>query len=108
MMENYDLRKLQLKMLDILIAIDKVCREHDLCYYLDSGTILGAVRHKGFIPWDDDIDIAMPRSDYNKLIEHCSQWIPAPYEMVCYETNPAYSLTHGKIQDTSTTLIERP
>jgi len=56
-------------MLDILIQFDKVCKENNLTYWLTAGTLLGAIRHKGYIPWDDDIDIAMPRKDYEKLIE---------------------------------------
>ena len=67
-MANYDLRKLQLRLLDILTDIDRVCREHGLRYYLMYGSMLGAVRHGGFIPWDDDIDIGMPRDDYERLM----------------------------------------
>lgn len=55
--------------LDILIAFDEFCREHKLRYFLSSGTLLGAIRHKGFIPWDDDIDVSMPRPDYEKFYE---------------------------------------
>ena len=61
-------REMQKYLLGILLAIDKVCREHNLRYYLVAGTMLGAVRHKGFIPWDDDADIAMPRKDYEVLV----------------------------------------
>ena len=57
-MASYDIRPLQLRILDILLALDKVCKEHNLRYYLWAGTMLGAVRHKGFIPWDDDADVA--------------------------------------------------
>lgn len=59
-MANYDVERLHQRILRILMAVDGCCREHRLRYYIWAGTQLGAVRHKGFIPWDDDIDIAMP------------------------------------------------
>lgn len=63
------LRELQLLELEILLAIDAVCKEYAIAYFLDSGTALGAKRHDGFIPWDDDIDIGMPREDYDKFLQ---------------------------------------
>lgn len=106
-MVNYDVKQLQKRLLDILLKIDAVCREHGLRYCICGGTLLGAVRHKGFIPWDDDLDISMPRPDYDRLIEHAAEWLPEPLELVCGENDPKYPLPFAKVQDASTTLIER-
>ena len=70
------LRKIQLLELDIFKEILKICIENNLTYYISGGTYLGAVRHKGFIPWDDDMDVAMPRADYNKFIEIAKNSLP--------------------------------
>lgn len=69
-METKKLNNKQVKeaLLDTLVYFDKICKKYDLKYTLDAGTLLGAVRHHGFIPWDDDIDVAMPYTDYKKLI----------------------------------------
>ena len=106
-MADYDIRPLQLRILKILLAVDKVCKEHGLRYYIMAGTMLGAVRHKGFIPWDDDLDIGMPRADYDLLMSHSKEWLPQPYEAGCAEIDPNYPLPFAKIQDADTTLIER-
>lgn len=107
-MATYDIRPLQLRIQKILLSIDSVCKKHNLRYYLWAGTMLGAVRHGGFIPWDDDLDIAMPRKDYDLLMEHAKDWLPEPFEVVSYETDPEhYPLPFAKVQDGSTTLIER-
>ena len=105
-MATYEIRPLQMKILEILQAVDKTCKEYNLRYYLTAGTMLGAVRHKGFIPWDDDADIAMPRPDYEKLIANASQWLPKQYELICAENDKNYSLPFAKIQDAETTIIE--
>ena len=63
------LRDMQLAALKVLLEVDRVCRECHLTYFAIDGTLLGAVRHGGFIPWDDDIDIAMPRKDYDRIVE---------------------------------------
>lgn len=106
-MANYEIRALQLRILKILLALDNVCRQHGLRYCICGGTMIGAVRHKGFIPWDDDLDVSMPRPDYDKLIEHASEWLPSPYELICSENDKSYPLPFAKIQDADTTLIER-
>ena len=67
--EQNTLRRLQIAELGILEAIDRVCRENGIMYFIDSGTVLGARRHGGFIPWDDDIDLGMPRDDFERFLE---------------------------------------
>lgn len=106
-MADYDIKKVHNRILETLLAVDRVCKEHNLRYYIIAGTLLGAVRHKGFIPWDDDLDIAMPRSDYDKLIAHSTEWLPKQYELICTENDANYPLPFAKIQDAETTLIER-
>jgi len=65
--DGSELRHAQLRMLEMLSFLDKVCTENKITYWIDDGTLLGAVRHGGFIPWDDDVDVAMPLDDYSGL-----------------------------------------
>ncbi len=91
--------------LNLLCAFDKFCREKDIKYYLAYGTALGAVRHHGFIPWDDDIDIVVFRSDYNRLIslsEECKD-----FRFCCYENTKDYFYNSGKIFDNKTKLVNK-
>lgn len=104
---QYDIRQLQLASIGLLDTLDRVCREHGLTYYMIAGTLLGAVRHKGFIPWDDDIDVGMPREDYDTLLEHASQWFDYPYSILSHSADSGYSRYFAKLEDCSTTLVER-
>ena len=106
-MASYDIETLHEHILQILLKVDRVCREHDVCYYCWAGTMLGAVRHGGFIPWDDDMDICMPRPDYDRFMSHAREWLPAPLEALCIDTDATYPGGFGKVVDGSTTLIER-
>lgn len=106
-MADYDLKRLQERLLNILLEFDRVCKERGLRYTICGGTMLGAVRHGGFIPWDDDLDVSMPRPDYDRLVKHSKEWLPEYLEFVCAENDPKYPLPFGKIQDARTTLIER-
>lgn len=103
---TYDLRQYQLRSVVLLEAIDQVCSKHNLRYYIIAGTLLGAVRHRGFIPWDDDIDIAMSRADYDQLMAHADEWVPKPFRIVTHEIEAGYPKYFAKLEDRSTTLVE--
>lgn len=90
--------------LDMLIQFDKVCKKHNLTYCLMYGTLLGAVRHNGFIPWDDDVDVCMPRDDYNKLMQLSSEFA-APYFLQTPYTDSGYFYSYIKIRNGNTTGI---
>ncbi len=104
---KYDLREFQLRSMVLLETIDQVCKKYGLTYYIIAGTLLGAVRHRGFIPWDDDIDIALSRKDYDLLMAHAEEWVPAPFHIVTHENNKEYPKYFAKLEDQSTTLVER-
>ncbi len=91
---------------DILQFIKDVCEENELRYYLAYGTLLGAVRHKGFIPWDDDIDIHMPRKDYEQFIRIVSGQDFSNYRILSCNTNSDYYYPFAKVVDKRTVLIE--
>ena len=89
-MENFDLRSLQLVELDILKYVADICDKHQIPYYLMDGTLLGAVRHKGFIPWDDDVDIAVPRPYFDKLIDILAAECQGSYSVRNYKISAGY------------------
>ena len=97
---------LQQKQLDILKAFIRVCDKHNLEYFLVYGTALGAIRHKGFIPWDDDIDVGMPREDYEKYIQLQSEYEGTPYFIQTFKSDPCYIYNYAKLRDSSTTFLE--
>lgn len=79
--QQQELRKCQLKQLDIMKVVDDICRRHAIDYWLDGGSLLGAVRHGGFIPWDDDIDIAMRHTDLPRFVAVARRELPAHYAL---------------------------
>lgn len=101
-----DLRKLQLLELKIAKEIKRVCEKNNISYFLVGGTLLGAVRHQGFIPWDDDMDIGMLRSDYKKFIEVCSRDLGDEFFLQTYQTDKAYGNFFAKIRLNQTHFTE--
>ena len=95
-----DLRKLQLAELDILKQTLALIEAHHLTYYMLGGTLLGAVRHQGFIPWDDDIDIGMPRPDYERFLEAAERELQPPYQLHTLKTGTGeYSYYYARIEN---------
>lgn len=93
-------------LLDILDIIDEVCKENDLHYSLYAGTLLGAVRHQGFIPWDDDLDICMPRDDYEKFIEKWNNQDHPGYILQNKRNTPSFTQSFSKIRKDHTTFLQ--
>ena len=97
-------KKLWAIMFDLLMVYDEVCRKFGLTYYLWSGSMLGAVRHHGMIPWDDDIDVIMPRSDYEKFLQLSSEF-KEPYFFQTPYTDPECLYAFVKIRNSNTTGV---
>lgn len=106
MLQPLTLQEIHAIELNILIDIDRFCRKHGIRYSLDGGTLLGAIRHKGFIPWDDDIDIIMLREDYNYFVENYRSE-SGRYRLCNKDTNPAYrTQMFSKVIDIQTVADE--
>ncbi len=105
-MNKETIKRVQELELMILKDVDKTCREHNLKYYLIGGTLIGAIRHKGFIPWDDDIDIAMYRDDYKKFVKAFNKQGDPLYFLQSFKTDPHYHRYFRKIRLNDTTFLE--
>lgn len=108
-MELNEVKKIQKVALDILIEIDRVCKKNNIEYILACGTALGAVRHQGFIPWDDDLDIAMTRENYGRFLEALKNDLGEDFYYHCFEIDQRYNvlLPSMKIRKKNTYILER-
>jgi lipopolysaccharide cholinephosphotransferase len=106
--EDLSLRDAQMIMADILKDVHELCEKHGIKYFLDAGTLIGAVRHKGFIPWDDDVDIGMPREEYNKFLEIAKKELPRHLFLQTFETDEYYNVypTPCKVRYNNTMFLE--
>ena len=92
--------------LDLLKELKKICKENDLQYFLQYGTLIGAVRHNGFIPWDDDIDVGMLREDYEKFRECCKKQLNNNFYLADYRDTENYPHVYGKLKIKNTKYVE--
>lgn len=106
MREIVNLTELKEILTEELLAFARYCDEKGLRYYLCGGTLLGAIRHQGFIPWDDDIDVAMPREDYERFIDLTAGGMTERYAVQSYKTTRDHAYPFVKIYDRKTVLIE--
>lgn len=107
-MQDGRLRQAQLKMHAMLKVVDAICAKHNLQYWLEGGTLLGAIRHQGFIPWDDDLDISMPRDSYHAFLQLAPKELPEEMGLQTAKTDPGYFNLSApmKIRDQNSLFIE--
>lgn len=105
-MSKTNINKLHKIDIEILKEVVNICDKNNLKYYMIGGTMLGAIRHKGFIPWDDDIDLGLPRDDYEKFLSIAPTLLSKRLSVVNFKTDPDYPYYITRIQDTDTKVIE--
>ena len=92
---------------NVLCQIDEICRQEGINYSLAYGTLLGAIRHKGFIPWDDDIDLIMPRDDYERFLQY-SQEHETPFFIISHRMDPKWPFLYTRVCNASTVIPDEP
>ena len=105
-MDRETLEKVHTIELEIAVEIKRVCNKLGITYFLDKGTLLGAVRHKGFIPWDDDIDIGMLRSDYDRFIKEAEAVLDSKYYLQTYRNDKYYANSFARVRKKDTVFKE--
>lgn len=101
-----NLDKLHKREMEIVMEIDRICKKNNITYYLYGGTLLGAVRHKGFIPWDDDVDLVMPRKDYDKFAKACETDLDSRFFYQTCFNDPTYPMLFAKVRMNNTRVSE--
>lgn len=101
------LEKVHIVQLHMALEVKRICMKHDIKYSIIAGTLLGAVRHKGFIPWDDDLDIGMTRENYDRFIKVCKQELSDVYFLQTWETDSGFALPIAKLRKNGTRFVEK-
>ncbi len=104
---DISVRDVQMVQLEILKELDRICRKYGIAYHLFAGTLLGAIRHRGFIPWDDDIDVCMLRKDYEKFLRCCQSDLKSDYFLQYYETDDQSIIQFAKIRKNNTIFTNK-
>lgn len=104
--DKFNLRPIWDATLEIYEAVVAVCKRHGLRHYVTDGTLIGAIRHRGFVPWDDDFDMSMPRPDYEKFIEYAKSELPPYLKFVNWKNTPEFHGLFGKVQDCRRDVVE--
>ena len=102
-----EIRKIQLKCLEILDIVDEICEKNQIQYSLCGGSVVGAYLYKGCLPWDDDVDLMMTRKNYNKFVKIISESLPKGYSVHNYQLTNDFESTFTKIMDDSTTVVQQ-
>ncbi len=103
---QYDIEEVQKKLLLILIEVDRICRKHHIKYSLEGGTLLGAIKYKGFVPWDDDIDIVMERKEYERFLKVCRSELKKEFFLQNNRTVSHFPLNYSKLHMRRTRYVQ--
>lgn len=103
---NANLKEIQKRLVVMLAVFDEYCKKHNLKYFAWGGTMLGAIRHHGFIPWDDDIDVMMPRPDYNRLMDLTTTGFVDGYRIIGPHNQHNMPLAYMKMEDMNSTIVD--
>lgn len=104
---DYNLRPVWDAILEVYKPFAEICKKHNLCHYVVDGNAIGAVRHGGFIPWDDDFDVAMPRSDYDKFLEIAAGELSQDLRIVTWRNTPEFNMLSAKLQLANKDEVEK-
>ena len=105
-MEKMNIQQVQKQLLAMASTINEICQKHDIPLFMISGTMLGAIRHKGFIPWDDDMDFAVLFEDYQTLIHVLKKDLPEKYRCIIYNESETYKIPWIKVEDLDTRVYD--